>query len=232
MKKFGILIFIVTILVGVVFANLFSFGKASGKLFNFSFLSAIKGSAVAGSEVRNVSGFKGVDVGGIFQVEVTVGKDFAVEVEADDNLLQYIKTEVEHGVLKIETTERINSHTPMRIRISAPDIESVGASGACKVSVAGVKNSALNVDTSGASKIKVAGETQDLNIEVSGASNIDAESLKAQTATVDASGASKVSVFVTERLTSDASGASRIAYSGNPTSVDKKTSGASSVSPK
>lgn len=232
MKKVGIIVFIVAILVGVVFANLFSFGKASGKLFNFSFGSAIKGSAVAGSEVRDLRGFSGVDVGGIFQVEVTAGKDFSVEVEADDNLLQYIKTDVEEGVLKIETTERINSHTPMRIRISAPDIESVSASGACKVSLAGVRNSALNVDTSGASKIKVAGETEALNIEISGASNIDAESLKAQTATVDASGASNVNLFVTERLTSDASGASKIAYSGNPKSVEKKTSGVSSVNPK
>jgi hypothetical protein len=36
-------------------------------------------------------------------------------------------------------------------------------------------------------------------------------------------------VFVTERLNSDASGASKIQYSGNPASVEKNTSGASSV---
>ena len=229
MKKIGILIFIVAISIGVVFANLFSFGKASGELFSFSFGSAIKGSAVAGSEVRNATDFKGVDVGGIFQVVITAGKDFSVEVQADDNLLQYIKTDVEDGVLKIETTERINSHTPMRVRISAPDIESIDASGACRVSVAGVKNSSLDIDTSGASKLKIEGETSVVNVEVSGASNIDAESLKARTATVDASGASNVSLFVTERLMSDASGASKISYSGNPTSVEKKTSGVSSV---
>jgi predicted porin len=66
-------------------------------------------------------------------------------------------------------------------------------------------------------------------VEVSGASKIDAESLKSKTATVDASGASKVTLFVTERLNSDASGASKIEYSGNPANVEKKTSGASSV---
>lgn len=232
MKKIGILIFIVAISVGVVIANLFSFGKATGDLFNFSFCSGIKGSAVAASDVRNTTDFKGVDVGGVFQVDITAGKDFSVEVRADDNLLQYIKTNVENGVLKIETTERINSSTPMRVLISAPDIESIDASGACRISVAGVNNSALDIDTSGASKLKVEGETAAVNIEVSGASTIDAESLKSRIATVDASGASNVSVFVTERLSSDASGASKISYSGNPTSVEKKTSGASSVSQK
>ena len=117
----------------------------------------------------------------------------------------------------------------MRVRISAPDIDSVHASGASKVSLTGVKNSELRIDTSGASKLNIAGETESLKVEVSGASNIDAESLKAGNATVDASGASKVNVFVTERLVSEASGASKITYSGTPTSVEQNTSGASKV---
>ncbi len=230
MKKIGILIFIVAIIAGVVFANLFSFGRATGQLFNFSFKSGAKGSGVAGTEVRSESGFSGVDVGGVFQVEITAGKDFSVEIQADDNLLPFIKTEVDGGgILHIETTERINSQTPLRVQISAPDIESIDASGASKVSLVGVKNSSLDIDTSGASKLKIEGETAEIKIEVSGASSIDAEALKARAASIDASGASSVSVFVTEHLVSDASGASRVSYSGNPTSVEKKTSGASSI---
>ena len=65
MKKLGIIIFIFALLVGVVFANLFSFGRVSGKLFNFSIGRSVKGSGVTASEVRNLSGFKGVDVGGV-----------------------------------------------------------------------------------------------------------------------------------------------------------------------
>jgi hypothetical protein len=229
MKKIGILIFIVAIFVGVVFANLFSFGRMTGPLFNFSLRSSIKGSGTAKSETRDVSHFTGVDVGGIFHVEIVSGRDYAVEVQADDNLLQYIKTDVEGDVLKIQTTERINSRSPIRVRISAPNIENIDASGACKISVTGVKNSSLDIDTSGASKLKVEGETSQLNVEVSGASSIDAESLKARMATVDASGASSVNLFVTERLLSDASGASKIAYSGSPANVEKKATGASRV---
>ena len=187
---------------------------------------------MAATESRNVSEFKGINVGGVFQVEVTAGKDYGVVVEADDNLLQYVKTEVSGGVLKSSSTERLKSSTPMRIRVSAPDIESIGASGACKISVADVKSSELRVDTSGASKVNLAGETSSVTIDVSGASNIDAANLKAENATVKASGASKVEVFVTGKLTSGASGASKISYSGNPTSVTKDTSGAGKVSQK
>ena len=229
MKKFGIIVFIVAILVGVVLANLFSFGKASGKIFNLSFGSGIRGSGVAGSEVRDLAGFKGVDVGGIFQVEILAGNDFEVAIDADENLLQFIKTDVEGGVLRISTSERLKSDNPIRVRISAPDIESLDASGACKVSLTGVKNSALNVDTSGASKITLSGETQAFTVDVSGASGVEAESLKAENATVDASGASKVSLFVSNRLISEASGASKIVYLGNPASVQKNSSGASKI---
>lgn len=229
MKKFGLFIFIVAILAGVVFANLFSFGKVTGKVFDFSFVSSVKGSGVERSEARNARDFTAVDVGGVFEVEVAAGKDFGVEVLADDNLLQYIKTEVHNGVLRIETTESIKSHNPLRVRVSAPSITKLEASGASKVAIDGVKSSSFAVDTSGASKISLSGETTALTVDVSGASNVDAENLKTQTAAVEASGASKVSLFVTERLSSSASGASRIVYAGNPTSVEKKTSGASSV---
>lgn len=229
MKKIGILIFIVAIVVGVAVANVLSFGKASGNIFTFSFGSGIKGSGVASSETREADEFTGVDVGGVFEVEITAGKEYSVQVQADDNLLPFVKTEVDSGVLHISTEKRINSQTPLRVIVSAPDVDHLDISGVSKVSLFGTKNSELGIHMSGASKLKLEGETSELNVEVSGASSIDAESLKSKTATVDASGASKVSVFVTEHLNSDASGASKIQYSGNPASVEKKTSGASSV---
>lgn len=229
MKKFGILVFIAAILVGVVFANLFSFGRASGKVFSFSFGESLKGSGVIKSETRQTAEFKGVDAGGIFNVEVTLGKGFGVEVEADDNLLEHIRTEVRGGVLKIETAKRLKSDSPIRVRVSAPDLETVEVSGASKMSVTGVNNAALKIDTSGASQLKVDGFTSNLTVDISGASKIEASNLKAENASVDASGASSVNLFVTGRLVSEASGASKIAYEGTPSSVDKNASGAGRI---
>lgn len=232
MKKIGIIVFIAAIAVGVLVSSFFSFGRAAGGVFNISFLSGVKGSGVSATETRDVSEFTDVDVGGVFDVEIISQKDFSVEVTADDNLLQHIKTEVSGGVLKIESDERINSREPIKVRISAPNIESVEASGASKVSLSDVKNSELTVDSSGASKVRVSGETVNLNVEVSGASKVDAENLKAENADVDASGASHVNVNVFGELKSDASGASNITYAGNPKKVEKSSSGAGRVSPK
>src|SRR5688572_17649266 len=135
MKKFGILIFILAIIVGSVFANLFSFGRATGDLVNFSVSSSVTGSGVEASEARHADGFRGIDVGGVFQVEVTAGKDFSIQVQADDNLLPYIRTEVDGGILHIKTTEGIKSGNPLRVFVTAPEIESIEASGASVVSL-------------------------------------------------------------------------------------------------
>lgn len=232
MKKIGFIVFAAAILLGVVIASFFSFGRTSERFFNFSINSATHGSGNSVSEKRDVGNFSGVEVGGVFEVEIVAQKGFSVEVEADDNLLPLIKTEVSNGVLSISTESDIKSKNAIRLRISAPDIDSIEASGASKVSVADLRNSDLKIDTSGASKVTLTGETENLSVEVSGASSLIAEGLKAENATVNASGASYASVIASERLTADASGASKINHTGTPKSTEKKSSGASSITNK
>lgn len=229
MKKIGILIFIAAIILGVFVTSFFSIGRAAKPFFSFSFNKKTKGSGNVVTQTREVRDFNGVDVSGVFQVEITAQKDFAVEIEADDNLISLIKTEVRDGVLHIETDGRISSANDLKVRVSAPDINDIDASGVAKVTASGIQNEQLQVHTSGASKIKLSGETADLSIEVSGASHIEALDLKAEKADVDASGASSVSVFAASELKTDASGASKITFSGSPKNVEKKTSGASSI---
>ncbi|HTK27628.1 MAG TPA: head GIN domain-containing protein [Pyrinomonadaceae bacterium] len=233
MKKVGIIFFIAALILGVVLANIFSFGRIGSRIFHFSTnFGGVSGSGNIVTDKRDVVDFKAIDVGGIFKVEVTAQKDYSVEVVADDNLQPIIKTELDGDVLKISADKHIKSHEPIVIRISAPDIENVEASGASNVSVSNLKNSEFALNTSGASKVAVQGETARLNIDVSGASNINAEGLKADNARVDASGASKVSVFALDELWADASGASKIVYTGTPKNFTNKTSGASSVTQK
>ena len=95
-------------------------------------------------------------------------------MEADDNLLRFIKTEVSGERLEISMDKRVKTSNPIRVRIFAPNIDGIEASGASKVNLINVKNTELSVDTSGASKINVSGETGNLIVDVSGASQIDA----------------------------------------------------------
>jgi hypothetical protein len=232
MKKIGIIVFGIAIIIGVAFSSLFSFGRLTGRVLNFSFDHSVKGSGNITKVSRDVSDFSSVDVGGIFQVEIVAGKDNSVEIEADDNLIQFIKTDVRGDTLKISSEKGLHSESPIRVRISAPNIERVEADGASKVTVSDIKNSSLDIDTSGASKVYLAGSTDNLNVQVSGASKVDAENLAAAKGNVEANGASQVTLNVAEELRAEASGASKVTYTGNPGVLHKDVSGASSINKK
>lgn len=233
MKKVGIIIFAAAVVTGIVVSNLFSVRESATTFFNFSFnFKDERGSGNVITQNRPLSGFTAIEVGGIFEVEVTSQKEFGVVVEADDNLLELIKTEVDGGVLKIETDEKVSPSSPIRITISAPDIDRLSISGVASVSVNDINNKKLTIDASGASKINLAGQTSQLTIDVSGATKVDAEKLSAENANIEASGASKAGVNITGNLRADASGASKIFYTGTPASIEKSTTGAARISPR
>jgi hypothetical protein len=234
MKKIGIIVFIVCIVVGLSLANFFSSGRMSPKLFNFKFDvgNSVSGSGKVATDKRDLKGFTSVDVSGVFQVEIVSGKDFSVEVQADDNILPLIETNVSGSTLQIDLKDKASTRSDMIVRITAPNIERVETTGASKVTASGIKNDSFSINTTGASKVYLTGETANLDIDVTGASMVDAEQLSAAIANIQASGASKINVNVSGELHSEATGASRIVYSGDPKTIDNHQSGASSISKK
>ncbi|MCU0239349.1 MAG: DUF2807 domain-containing protein [Pyrinomonadaceae bacterium] len=232
MKKVKVVVFIATLVLGIALASVFSIGKVFANSCNLFSFGKIEGSGVAKTENRNKSDFSNVDISGALTVEIVAQKDFSVEVEADDNLISYIKTEVKGDTLKVYSEKRLSPKTSIKIKVSMPEISELDISGASNATLTNVKNENLRVDLSGASKVKIDGETQNLDVDASGASKIDAENLKSENALVNASGACKIDVFVTNELKADASGASKIIYTGEPKNIIKDTSGASSVKSK
>src|SRR4030095_1169108 len=123
MKKIGFGVFIVALIIGVGVASFVSWGKTTAKIFNLNFsIGSVRGSGNVAIETRDIQDFKAIDVSGVFVVELVAQKDFSVQVEADDNVLEYIKTEVNDGVLEISTSRKIKSPSTLKVRISAPDI--------------------------------------------------------------------------------------------------------------
>ena len=233
MKKIALIVFVVCIVIGLCLANFVSSGRVGFGMPNFSFnFGGVRGSGKTTTEKRNVAGFDSVEVSGVFQVEIVAGKDFSVEVQADDNIVPLVTTEVQGSTLHIDLEKKVNMRSDIVVRISAPDIKKIESSGVSKINVSGIKNDSFAVDSSGASKITLSGETAKFKVDLSGAGKVDAENLKAVDADVDASGACNVSLNVSGSLRTDASGASHITYTGDPKTVDNHQSGVGSVSKK
>jgi hypothetical protein len=233
MKKLVLLIFAATLVIGLVLANVFTFGRIGSGFAKFSMdFGGVHGSGNVITEKLDLSGFNGVEVGRGFQVEIAAGKEFSVEVAGDDNLLPLVTTEIHDGILNIDTEKRISPTTPVRVRISAPDISRLNTSGGATVNATGLRNSGLSIDSSGGSKVVLSGETAKFEVEISGGAKVLAEGLSVVDARIDGSGGSYVEVRASGELSSDVSGGSHVAYYGTPASILTNKSGGARVTQK
>ena len=191
--------------------------------------SGLSGSGVVKVEKRDVGAFSAVDVSGAYEVDIICQKEPSLEIEGDDNILPIVKTEIKNGTLYIRSEHGFNVKKPIKVRITTGNLDGLSSSGASKITLEGVKNEQLVIETSGASKIDAAGETKSLEIESSGASKVDVQELRASRVKVSLSGAGRAQVYASEEVNAEASGASQITYYGEPKVVNKSASGASSI---
>jgi hypothetical protein len=202
-------------------------------------------------ETRDVSNFTKLDIGGAFKVYLKQGDQQKLEVEADQDEMKEIITEVVGNKLKIYTDSDWGARFhEMTIYLTFKNLDYIDFSGAVEVKGEGVLNfTDLDMDISGAAEIELAikadkfdaefsgaseidfsGNCKSGYFELSGASEFDAEDLEFQDLSIEVSGASEAKVWATGTLNIDASGASDIRYKGSPkVSIDE--SGASSVKP-
>lgn len=215
-------VFVIVILLIALTAGCSKIGNIGG----------IKGSGNVKTESRSASGFKEIKAENAVELEITVQKDFSLTIEADDNLLDQVKTEVSGNTLKISTRDSITSKNKIKVKISLPELTDLDLSGASTANVSGVKTDSLELNASGASRIKIEGEVKSVDATASGASGIDAENLKTENAKANASGASHVTVSPTGDLNAEASGASTVTYTAEPKSIKQNASGASTIKKK
>jgi hypothetical protein len=153
-----------------------------------------------------------------------------VEIQADDNLLPLVEAEVRDGVLHVDTKENYHSHKLITLRISVQDLNHITISGAGTAHITGIKNDKFELNSTGAAKMDISGETKEVTLSNSGAGLIDAHSLRAAKADVKLSGAGQVEVFASDQLDVNISGVGRVKYSGQPKVVNKNISGIGTVS--
>ncbi len=203
-----------------------------------------KGNKNVIKEERSVGSFTGIEVGGAFNVYLTQEDKSTLFIEADDNLMDQITTEVINNILEIGS-KNIRNATKLNIFISTPAIESLDISGAATIksentlqsetlsidasgaSRADLKLSVteLIIDASGASHVNLAGNAESQTIDASGAAEIDASQLQTKSTTAEASGAANVSVYATEKVDRETSGAGSIRVVGEAKSSTIGSSG-------
>ncbi|MFN2437806.1 MAG: head GIN domain-containing protein [Chitinophagaceae bacterium] len=209
----------------------------------------------ANAERRPIKSFHAIKVAGGIDLYLSEG-DEAIAVSAKDaETRNYIKTEVENGVLKIwfewkngrNIFNGINKQ--LKAYVSYKKLDALSASGGCDVTVDGtitennliinisggsdfngrVNAQDLKVEASGGSDVEIAGKATRLSVDVNGGSDFSGYGLVTETTSVAASGGSDVEVTVNKELNAKASGGSDVFYKGGASVTEARSSGSSSV---
>ncbi|MEC7753102.1 MULTISPECIES: head GIN domain-containing protein [unclassified Roseivirga] len=213
----------------------------------------IAGQALLGQtrQKREVKNFNALSVSSAFEVEISVGNQESLEIEAEDRFIDDIVTEVRGGTLIIkiqDSRETRRMRQSPKAYLTVKSLERINVSGAVtlktrdvlkgkkldlELSGASVLNiemqvEALYLEASGACVINLEGEAREQVIKTSGATVYRAYDLESVNADIRVSGAGSAHVYATGRLEVHASGASSVRYRGGA-SVSADSSGASSI---
>ncbi|MCH7901569.1 MAG: DUF2807 domain-containing protein [Acidobacteria bacterium] len=164
------------------------------------------------TEDRTVDDFDRIEISSAVTVELVVepGAETTVSVAYDDNLIDRVKTEVRSATLFISVDGNIAASGDRRfVSVTVDSLEAI--------------------EVSGAVDLKGSGEVNTYDLAVSGASDVDLRDLIANEVTIQVGGASEVSIWASQSVTGDVSGASDVTVHGDPGTVNVETSGVSDL---
>ena len=206
------------------------------------------GNGVVAKETREVyEDFTEISASEGLDVFVTQADNFSIEVEADENIMELIGTDIKNGKLRVHTIENIGRATK-RIYVTLPEVTGLYASSgadlttknvirANKISLdassgadikAAIVADEVEADTSSGAYIRIEGEAEVLRADASSGAGIRAKDFAVRVCYADASSGADIDVNVSESLIAEATSGADISYSGNPT-VEKNKSYSGSV---
>lgn len=190
--------------------------------------SEIQGSGKRALQKREIGPFTSISTNGAFTIEITCQKQPSLEIEGDDNVLQYVTAEVSNNVLRLDSERSYSTNEPVVVKITVQNLEGLSVNGAGRIDIKGMNNEKFEIDSSGAPSIVVSGNTKVVDIDSSGAGKIDTNNLHASRAIVDSKGVSRIELDVADQLDVTVSGPSSVLYKGDPV-VNKTVNGPGKV---
>lgn len=169
---------------------------------------------------------------------VIQGPERAILVEAEDNLLPHLTTEITNGTLTLATERGMILQERERIRytVTLPEVERLEIAGSGDIGseqivaeelvleiggsgdllLESVAARRLEVMINGSGNISVGGDVQEQEIAINGSGDYDAAELVSENATVTIAGSGTVTVWAARALDASINGSGDLIYYGKP----------------
>lgn len=210
----------------------------------------VRGNGRIVKEDRQLDSFNRVSLSSRGYLSIHQGDDEYVQIEYDQNLLPYVRSQVINGELRLGL-ERcyLSSMRTIRYKLYVKELASIHISGSADVaadtlisddltvSISGsgalvmgrLEADKLTIDVSGSGEATIeSGRSIDQVISVSGSGDLDLSNLETRNSHIRISGSGEATVWVNHKMDAKLSGSGDLYYYGNP-KINVRTSGSGKV---
>ena len=215
---------------------------------------SIKGNGKVTTITRTTADYDAIACAGFMDFILVSGNEGKITIEGEENLLEYIITEVKGDKLVVKVEKGVNLKPSWKeyIKITIPfeTINYVSLSGSgdvynkdvikendLQVSVSGSGDMVLDVKTvnlesnlTGSGDITLNGNTNYLETNVTGSGDFHGFNLEANNTEASVTGSGDIEVVSNQFLKARVTGSGDIEYRGNPEKEDTKVTGSGSIS--
>jgi Putative auto-transporter adhesin, head GIN domain len=189
----------------------------------------VEGNGTIKTDAREISAFESIVCDGGYEVHITCQAQQSVAVESDENILPYIKTEVNGKTLRIYTKGDLSPSRGIRITIAVPHLEEFTVNGSAEGDIQNIRSDSFALSINGSSQLRLDGSADKVKIHISGSGKIDADSLSAGEAKMHIEGSGSIECRVANLLDARIDGSGNIKYFGEPKTVRQSVNGSGSI---
>ena len=206
------------------------------------------------TEDRSIDEFSKLKVSGSFRVVLTSDRTKELSIKTDENLMDYIITEVKDGSLVIKMKNNYylkpSNHKAIAVEVPLYSLREIALSGSGSIRseeliktdqlemkmsgsgkiIVGVAADDVEAILSGSGRIELNGSSANFEAVLSGSGSIKAKELETEEGEFTVSGSGRIEANVSDELEARVSGSGSVRYGGtSSTRVQSKVSGSGSV---
>lgn len=202
------------------------------------------------SRTVTLKSFDKIKVDGKIKLILTQDSSYTVQVDADSNIIAYVKADVSGSELKVKLDyDKYCGTDSIVVRAGIGELKQLDADGAVKVvGEERIYANDVNLEFSGSSDVRLdlsaakvktkvdgigefvlSGQAGAHELKINGKAKVDAFDFVVGVYDIETDGIGKANINVLNELKVRTSGSSEIYYKGNPKKVDEKKSGATKL---
>lgn len=167
---------------------------SAGGLFDFG-RRGERGSGDVVTEQREVSNFERIRLECSADLRIVIGDEMSVSVTTDDNLQEYIITEViSRRTLLVDSDGSYRTRRGVLVEITVPELTMLEVDGSGDVEISGLNSQEFEIELDGSGDIEFTGTVNQLNIDLRGSGRIVVDDLASERVSIESHGSGDIEI--------------------------------------